>query len=96
MVSDGPPGTSPASTAGAMYLRTVFGSMASDEHSSPIRRPACQCTQSSTTSITLIVLLATSGPPRLAGRGDAETDRWPERGTPSPPGNSVTEVEGIP
>ena len=70
-LSGGPPGTMPASLAGWIYLRTVLGSMPSDELSSPIRRPACQCWNSSTTSITLIVLLATR-PPRLGDEGDAQ------------------------
>ena len=84
----------PASWAGFTYLRTVFGSMPSDELSSPIRRPACQCWNSSTTSITLIALLATH-PPRL---GDEEMLNGSVAGArdPFPPGNSVTAVEGIP
>jgi hypothetical protein len=60
----GPPGDRPAAIAGAVYLRTVFGSTPNDEHSSPIRRPACQCTRISTTSITVIVLLAIGSPRR--------------------------------
>ena len=76
-----------------MYLRTVFGSMPSDELSSPIRRPACQCWNSSTTSITLIVLLATR-PPRLDDEGMLNGSVAGAR-DPHPPGNSVTESQGI-
>ena len=66
--------------SGAVYLRTVLGSIPSDEHSSPIRRPACQCWSSSTTSVTLIVLLAMF-PPRLVDRRKCSTVSVPERGT---------------
>src|SRR5271156_1834841 len=55
----GPPGTSPAASAGATYLRTVFGSTPSEPLSSTIFFPACQCSRISATSITFIVLLAT-------------------------------------
>ncbi len=56
--SGGLPGVIPAAMAWTKYLRTVLGSKPSDVLSSPMQRPACQCWNSSTTSITLNDLLA--------------------------------------
>jgi hypothetical protein len=62
----GPPGTIPASTAGATYLRIVLRSTPSEPDISFSDLPACQCTSISVTSITSNVLLAI-GPPSQTG-----------------------------
>ena len=94
-------GVIPASTAGAKYLRTVFGSTPSDEQSSPIRRPACQCTRISLTSITWIALLANRPPVSQTGELQRTTGR--SEGSPltrefrdGVSGKTVTGDQGIP
>src|SRR5271168_2970223 len=86
----GPPGTRPAASAGATYLRTVFGSTPSELLSSTIFFPACQCSRISATSITFIVLLATFLLVRTTRR--SFLDRRPEQGIPArrKQGNYVT------
>ncbi|MFN2505342.1 MAG: hypothetical protein ABR540_14150, partial [Acidimicrobiales bacterium] len=46
--SAGPPGASPAASAGATYLRTVLGSMPRLVATTDLGRPACQCWSTST------------------------------------------------
>src|SRR5579859_6439223 len=71
----GPPGTIPAATAGATYLRIVLRSTPSEPDISFSDLPACQCTSISVTSITSNVLLAI-GPPSPTG-GNLPRSRWP-------------------
>src|SRR5690348_16154238 len=71
----GPPGTMPAATAGATYLRIVLRSTPSEPDISFSDLPACQCTSISVTSITSNVLLAI-GPPSPTG-GKVAPSRWP-------------------
>src|SRR5215213_2952397 len=56
--SGGPPGVSPAASAGATYLRTVPRSTPTLAATCDFERPACQCSKISTTSITSNPLLA--------------------------------------
>src|SRR5271170_5306020 len=69
------PGTMPAATAGATYLRIVLRSTPSEPDISFSDLPACQCTSISVTSITSNVLLAI-GPPSSTG-GKVAPSRWP-------------------
>ncbi len=52
------PGTIPAASAAATYLRTVFTSTPRLAATTVFGRPACQCANTSTTSITWNCLLA--------------------------------------
>lgn len=61
-LNGGPPGTRPAASAGATYLRTVPRSTPTLAATSAFGRPACQCCQISTTSIISNVLLAMFAP----------------------------------
>src|SRR3954470_8139224 len=56
--SGGPPGVSPAASAGATYLRTVARSTPTLAATCDFERPAYQCSKISTTSITSNPLLA--------------------------------------
>ena len=56
--SRGPPGASPAPSAGLTYLRTVFTDTFKLSATTAFGRPACQCCKISTTSITSNALLA--------------------------------------
>jgi hypothetical protein len=59
-----PPGTIPAASAAATYLRTVFRDSPRLPATSFFDRPACQCTKISQISITSNVLLAIGLPPQ--------------------------------
>jgi len=60
--SAGPPGTSPATSAGATYLRVVLRSTPTLAETLFFDRPGCQWTRISTMSITPKVLLAIAPP----------------------------------
>ena len=62
------PGRIPSASAGATYLRTVFGSTPKLADNTSFGRPACQCCKISTTSITWNVLLAIRPAPDPATR----------------------------
>ena len=59
-VTGGPPGTIPAASAGATYLRTVLASTPRLRATSTFGRPAYQCCKISVTSTIVNVLLAIS------------------------------------
>src|SRR5690242_13191038 len=71
----GPPGTRPAATAGARYLRIVLRSTPSDTDTSLIERPAYQWMKISVTSTTSNVLLAIGSLARHPERGRTLHDR---------------------
>ena len=92
----GPPGSSPAATAGCKYLRIVLRSTPSDTDSSLIERPAYQWMKISVTSTTSNVLLAIGSLTRRPDEGGlcliARTDTC---GTlVIPMGNYVSEPGG--
>ena len=76
-----PPGTIPAASAAARYLRTVFRDSPRLPAISFFDRPACQCTKISQISITSNVLLAI-GPPSLKDEGN-DPDFPMTRSTPT-------------
>jgi hypothetical protein len=79
----GPPGETPAASAGATYLRTVLGSTPKLAATTTFGRPACQCCNTSITSIISNALLAiTPRSPRR--RGGSTEHKEPNRG-PTPP-----------
>src|SRR5947208_2986064 len=75
----------PASSAGITYLRTVLRSMPSDSATTSLGRPAYQCSNTSTTSITTNDLLTIWAPclgdgkerGRLGDRGGGFPPTWP-------------------
>jgi len=86
------PATIPAASVAATYLRTVFTSTPRLTATTVFGRPACQCANTSTTSITWNCLLAIR--PALASkkrpRAGAYKDSGPHPGhdTPRPSGPS--------
>ena len=63
VMTGGPPGTKPASSARRTYLRTVLRSRPSEAETWALGRPAYQCSSTSTMSITLNDLLNLGPPP---------------------------------
>jgi hypothetical protein len=84
--SVGPPGTSPAASAGATYLRTVLGSMPRLCATTDLGRPACQCWSTSTMSITSNCLLAIGDLAHVVGERGAYTCKEPGGWIPGPAG----------
>lgn len=82
----GPPGASPARSAGRRYFRTVFGSTPSDMATSFLERPAYQWTKISAMSTTANVLLAIGCPSAFRTVGGQRDDecRAPRPGPSRP------------
>ncbi len=95
--SGSPPGLMPASSAGAMYFRTVLGSTPTLDATTDFGRPACQCCRISTTSITSKLLLAMWVSSLSRVTSEVLQDQGARRVDPRPyrePGNSVNDQLG--